>query len=91
MNHEEPLSITRTPDVQQLPPGFMNPYRPSGVGFRCPFCQSGAGVIHTSKTSQAGWVMVILLLLVLCLPLFWLGFLMRENYTICRNCGMKIS
>jgi hypothetical protein len=88
MRDDEKLTVIR-PNVQHLPPGFMQ--APQAPSFRCPFCQSTAGVIHTSKTSQAGCVMAIILFLVLCWPLFWLGFLMRDNYTVCRTCGMKLS
>ena len=80
---------------QQLPPGFapgaVQTYNPGPVNFRCPFCQSSAGPFHTSRISNAGWVMAIVLFFLLCLPLFWIGFLIRENYTVCRACGMKLS
>lgn len=60
------------------------------TGFRCPFCSSSAGPRHHSKISTGGWIMFWMLLLFLCFPLCWIGLLMKDSYTTCRACGMKL-
>lgn len=59
------------------------------TGFRCPFCHSDKGYYLTSHTSSAGIIIAILLLLI-CFPLFWIGFLMKEEQRFCSNCRMKL-
>ena len=58
-------------------------------GWRCPFCQSNQGAYFISKISTQGWV-VVLILLLFCLPLFWIGFTMKEQTYHCRSCRMKL-
>lgn len=41
------------------------------------------------KVSAAGWV-VFALLLLFCLPLFWIGLLIRDNRTQCPNCKVLV-
>lgn len=79
-----------TPPPPQLGP-YVNPAYPvNNIGFKCPFCQSPYPPLFRSKTSTSGWIVVLILLLV-CFPLFWLGFLMTETSSYCRSCGMKLS
>ena len=66
----------------------QNPLQPQG--FRCPYCQSQAGSYFVSKISTQGWI-VMLILLLFCFPLFWVGFLMKEETYYCRSCQMKLS
>ena len=63
--------------------------RPARRGFRCPYCGSTEAPVVRSKISTAGWVTFAVLLLV-CLPLFWIGLLMKEDYRECHECGIKI-
>jgi DNA-directed RNA polymerase subunit RPC12/RpoP len=58
-------------------------------GFQCPFCGSDAPPVTRSKISAAGWVTFVVLLL-FCLPLFWIGLLIKEDYRECAECGTKI-
>ncbi len=60
------------------------------TGFICPYCGSSAPPRTHRKISTAGWVMFILLLLVICLPLCWIGLLITEEYRLCADCGMKL-
>jgi hypothetical protein len=68
--------------------GGHNPLQP--VGFRCPYCQSPAGTYAVSKVSTGGWVVLVVMLL-FCLPLFWIGLLIREDSYHCRSCLMRLS
>jgi DNA-directed RNA polymerase subunit M/transcription elongation factor TFIIS len=59
--------------------------------FTCPFCKTHEAPIIRQKISTGGWIVFILLLLVFCWPLFWIGLLMKDEYRVCYNCGMKLS
>ena len=58
-------------------------------GFRCPYCGSRAAPYFQSKISAAGWVTFALMLL-FCLPLFWIGLLITEQHRVCADCGIKL-
>jgi hypothetical protein len=58
-------------------------------GFRCPYCGSPELPHSYSQISGAGWV-VFTLLLLFCLPLFWVGLLIREDVTVFHDCGMRL-
>lgn len=59
------------------------------AGFQCPFCHSDRGYLIESKTSGAGCVLAILLLIFF-FPLFWIGLLMKEENKFCANCHLKL-
>lgn len=81
--------------VEELPSptysGHSNPSRPhgSGIGFRCPFCQSTVPPRVRHKISTAGWVIFVVLLLV-CFPFCLIGLFIKEDYRVCRSCGIKL-
>jgi DNA-directed RNA polymerase subunit RPC12/RpoP len=58
-------------------------------GFRCPYCGTDEPPIRRSRVSTGGWIVFVALLFV-CLPLFWVGLLMTEEYTVCYDCGIKL-
>ena len=62
---------------------------PIGGRFRCPFCGSRAIPVRRAQISAAGWVVFVVMLL-FCLPLFWLGLLITEEYRVCHDCGSRI-
>src|SRR4051812_17128116 len=64
--------------------------RGGGDGFECPFCGSTEEPTTQKKISTGGWIVFAVLLLV-CWPLFWIGLLMKEDVTVCYDCGRKIS
>lgn len=66
-----------------------DPFRMSVPSDRCRDCGKVDDPILGSKVSQSGWV-IFILLLVLFLPLCWLGLLVREKYPVCRHCGYKM-
>ena len=63
--------------------------RPARRRFRCPFCGTDAIPVVKRKISLAGWATFIALLFV-CLPLFWIGLLIKDEHRECRECGMKV-
>jgi hypothetical protein len=66
-------------------------YNQPQIQFRCPFCQSPAGVRVISKTATGGWVGFWITTLLCLIPFNFLFFLIRENSTYCQTCGMKLS
>jgi DNA-directed RNA polymerase subunit M/transcription elongation factor TFIIS len=61
----------------------------SAVGFRCPFCQSNLAPKVKRKISTAGW-MTFAWLLILCFPLCIIGLFIKDEYHVCRGCGIKL-
>jgi hypothetical protein len=55
----------------------------------CPSCGEDTPPIIRRKVSPAGWVTFVVLLL-LCLPLFWIGLLMTKGHLYCYGCGIKL-
>ena len=65
------------------------PPRTDFSGFMCPYCHRTATPLVQKKVSTAGWI-VLVVLLFLCFPLFWIGLLMKEDYRVCSQCGIKL-
>ena len=58
--------------------------------YHCPNCGTNEPPIIKSKISEGGWI-VFALMIVFCFPLFWIGFLMRQQYSVCPACMKKLS
>lgn len=58
-------------------------------GYRCPRCSTNYLPKIERKISTAGWI-VFAILLVTFFPLFWIGFLMKEETRVCPVCNLKI-
>ena len=58
-------------------------------GFECPFCHTQSLPYIRSEVSAAGWVVLVILLL-FCFPLFWIGLLIKEDYRVCSHCNMRL-
>jgi RNA polymerase subunit RPABC4/transcription elongation factor Spt4 len=74
-------------------PQPVEPYSPPGVvtgGYRCPNCGSNYPPIAEKKVSTEGWV-VFAALLIFCLPLFWIGLLMKEELRVCPMCRARLA
>jgi hypothetical protein len=65
------------------------PSRRRRGGFECPYCGSDEPPATRSQMSQGGLVVLIIMLL-LCWPLFWIGLLMKEEYQVCADCGRRL-
>lgn len=74
-----------------LPAGSYGP--PGTVvagGYRCPNCQSTYPPVSEKRISTEGWI-VFCALLFFCLPLFWIGLLMKEEQRICPMCRARLA
>ncbi|MEW6733717.1 MAG: hypothetical protein AB1489_20485 [Acidobacteriota bacterium] len=69
------------PTLQPIQTGLPN--------FVCPYCRSQALLVR-NRISTAGWI-VFVLLIFFCLPLCWIGLLMKEEYRTCVGCGVKLN
>lgn len=58
-------------------------------GYRCPRCGTTTPPFVQSKISDGG-ILVIVLMVLFCFPLFWIGLLMKEEYRACPVCLAKI-
>lgn len=62
----------------------------SAENFRCPHCQTTVPPILARRISAGGWI-VFACLLVFCLPLCFIGLLMKEEYRMCAWCRGSLS
>lgn len=71
------------------PEPYPPPHQPH-AGFRCPFCQTTALPRSEQAMSQAG-IIVMIVLIICCFPLFWIPMIsMKEEQRRCSQCGMKL-
>jgi hypothetical protein len=63
--------------------------RPARRGFRCLYCETDELPIKRTRVAPGGWVVLVILLL-FCLPLFWVGLLIKEEYRECYECGIRL-
>jgi ssDNA-binding Zn-finger/Zn-ribbon topoisomerase 1 len=59
------------------------------AGFCCPFCKSILAPKVKRKISTGGW-MTFVALLIFCFPLCFIGLFIKEEYRVCRSCGIKL-
>ncbi|GIU82634.1 MAG: hypothetical protein D6687_06080 [Acidobacteria bacterium] len=85
----QPLTqpLTR-PQTQPLASQMAFPH-PGKPHYYCPRCRIHVDPIISSKVADAGWVVFVLLLL-FCLPLFWIGLLIRETILVCPFCRLRL-
>lgn len=57
--------------------------------FRCPYCGTDAPPVVGRRISTAGWI-VFAVMIVACLPLFFIGLLMKEEYRQCGYCRASL-
>jgi RNA polymerase subunit RPABC4/transcription elongation factor Spt4 len=55
---------------------------------QCPECDSDALFFRETRMSQTGLIVLIVLLLFF-FPLFWIGFLIRDEIGVCPDCGWR--
>lgn len=81
------------PIMQPQPQPLMQPQYVSPLargGYRCPRCGSHNAPVIDSRISVAGWI-IFATMIIFCLPLFWIGLLMKEEYTVCPVCRCQLS
>src|SRR5688572_5899469 len=76
------------PRHDQLPVPMA--YNQPVVGFQCPYCRTTIPPVTRERVSQTGWI-VLALLIIFCLPLFWIGLLIKEPYRVCSQCANVLS
>lgn len=75
------------PNVPPPMPGLPVYAPPVIVG--CPHCHSPYPPVLMQKISSAGWI-VFVIMLVMCVPLCWIGLLIKEDYRVCATCGLYL-
>ncbi|MBI1901193.1 MAG: LITAF-like zinc ribbon domain-containing protein [Planctomycetia bacterium] len=61
----------------------------TGRGFECPYCHTHDLPAVRTQMSTAGLIVLIVLLFT-CPPLFWIGFFIKDEYRVCSHCGIKV-
>lgn len=64
-------------------------WRPQRRGYECPFCGSTEPPATRKEISVGGWI-VFAVMLLFCFPLFWIGFLIKDEKYFCYDCRRKI-
>lgn len=81
---------TLIPVYQGYPPpnpyGIQPAYPQQPTYLTCRQCGYVGQPTMVERISVAGWI-VFSLLLLLCLPLFWIGLLIKERRSLCPRCG----
>ena len=86
INRVQPLANFQSPQN-----GAVQPFQQPGAvshGFNCPRCHSQLYPRVTRQMSTAGWI-VFAVLLVTFFPLFWIGFLIKDEVRVCPVCNFK--
>jgi LITAF-like zinc ribbon domain/zinc-ribbon domain len=67
------------------------PYAPpqTTAGYRCPRCGAGYLPIVEKKISSDGWLIFVLLLF-FCVPLCWIGLLIKQESRVCPVCHAQL-
>lgn len=89
INQVQPLnqfSTNQTPRPQPLVHYQQN----LAYNYRCPRCGSHLPPCFERKISTAGWV-VFAVLLITFFPLFWIGFLIKEDVRVCPVCSLRLA
>ncbi len=94
INQVQPLANAtipeRHPAIAQSLPVFRQTAAPiMNYGYRCPRCSTQNIPRVERKISTAGWIVFAALLIVF-FPLFWVGFLIKEEVKICPVCNARI-
>lgn len=91
INQVQPLGNLTTPNQPASQP--MAAYQQSSpimnYNYRCPRCGTQNFPLITRKISSAGWI-VFAVLLVMFFPLFWIGFLIKEDVKVCSVCNTRV-
>lgn len=84
--------VNSAPVVDAAPAGGTIPPIYQGnvsSSFVCPYCRSRQPPIWKSEISTAGWITCVVLLVTTCF-FFWVGFLIRDKYTVCSSCNVRL-
>jgi RNA polymerase subunit RPABC4/transcription elongation factor Spt4 len=84
-----PTSQARPLTNTQMVPNLYAQPQMAVYGYRCPNCGTQNLPLISKKISSAGWI-VFAVLLLLFFPLFWVGFLIKEDVKMCGVCGARV-
>jgi hypothetical protein len=91
INQVQPLANLMMPNPPAPYP--VAPYQQSpqmiNYGYRCPRCGTQNAPYISRKISSAGWI-VFAILMVMFFPLFWIGFLIKEDVKTCSICNTRV-
>jgi len=79
-------AVANEPALRSIPPIYQGNAANSHT---CPFCQSNQPPIWKSEVSTAGWITCVILGCTTCI-FFWVGFLIRDKYTVCSSCNVRL-
>lgn len=85
--NQMPAAASEPFQTQQL--AYQQPAQMISGGYRCPRCASQLLPRIEKRISSAGWI-VFTVLLITFFPLFWIGFLIKEDVKVCPVCNFKI-
>lgn len=90
INQVQPLADFRTKRDLNIQP-FQQPQSPAVTGgYHCPRCGSQLFPRVTRQISTGGWI-VFAVLLVTFFPLFWIGFLIKDEVRVCPVCNFRFN
>ena len=81
-----PYASANVPATGSIPPIYQG-HAPNSHS--CPFCQSRQPPLWKSEVSTAGWITCVILGCTTCI-FFWVGFLIRDKYTVCSSCNVRL-
>lgn len=75
------------PQGQQQMAHYQHPNM--SYGYRCPRCATQLLPKIVRKISPVGWILFAVLLVTF-FPLFWIGFLVKEDTRVCPVCNLRV-
>lgn len=80
-----------TNPFEQHQPQHLAQYQNPGMayGYRCPRCATQLLPRIVRKISPVGWILFAVLLVTF-FPLFWIGFLVKEDVRVCPVCNLQV-
>lgn len=88
INRVQPLAGFQTQQNVGVQP-FQQPHAMTN-NYHCPRCSSQIFPRTVRQISTGGWI-VFAVLLVTFFPLFWIGFLIKDEVRICPVCNLKLN
>lgn len=89
INRVQPLGNQTAPPPPFAAPLAFQQSHPLAQNYRCQRCASQYLPVIERRISTAGWIVFAALLIVF-FPLFWIGFLIKEDVRACPVCHVKV-
>ncbi|MFL5342194.1 MAG: LITAF-like zinc ribbon domain-containing protein [Gemmataceae bacterium] len=88
-NRRPEIDVREEDDYDDRPVRRRNRRSSLRYASTCKECGSDAPPIHRSQISVAGWIVFVVMLL-LCWPLCFIGLFIKDEYSVCGECGARI-